>query len=537
MKGKGIIMLLLILSGQLLWADSEKDVASKIKEVIVFRQGAQVTRTGSVNVPSGRNILKFTGISPNIDPNSVQFSATGEFIILSVKHQINYFQPLAPDAEQKRLQEEQKRLQEAIAVEQALLQVLNEEEALILANKSIGGAQSGVSIEDLKATAAFYRERLRELKLERLEVNKKIVKLQEELNKINGQIGEIASKNKKESTSEILVAVDAKSSVNADFKITYRVYSAGWTPDYDIRVKDVNSPVGVHYKGRVYQSSGEDWKDVKLTLSTGNPQQSGVKPVLQPWWLYPPSYPGVAAGYGGRSDDQVLDAVRIQSEEIELKEEAPAAGYAPVTQVENTTSVEFQIETPYDIPTDGQGYIVGIEQYELPATYEYYVAPKLNTNAFLTAKITDWEQYNLVSGSANLFFEGTYMGKTAFNLQSTRDTFDLSLGTDKSIVVTRTKQDNYSDKQFIGNKVTKTIGWEIEVRNKKKQNISIVVEDQVPLATSDDMEVELEKAKGAEVDEATGTLRWKLDLKGGKTEKLEFRYSVKHLKKVDLILE
>lgn len=225
MKGKGIIMLLLILSGQLLWADSEKDVASKIKEVIVFRQGAQVTRTGSVNVPSGRNILQFTGISPNIDPNSVQFTATGEFIILSVKHQINYFQPLALDAEQKRLQEEQKRLQEAIAVEQALLQVLNEEEALILANKSIGGAQSGVNIEDLKATAAFYRERLRELKLERLEVNKKITKLQEELNKINGQINEIASKNQKESTSEILVAVDAKSSVSSDFKITYRVYS------------------------------------------------------------------------------------------------------------------------------------------------------------------------------------------------------------------------------------------------------------------------------------------------------------------------
>ncbi len=535
-KGKGIILLLLILCGQMLWADNETNVTSKIKEVIVFRQGAQVMRTGSVNVPSGRNILKFTGISPNIDPNSIQFSATGEFLILSVKHQINYFQPMTPDVEQQRLQGEQKRLQEAIAVEQALLQVLTEEESMILANKSIGGTQSGVSIEDLKATAAFYRERLRELKLERLDINKKIAKLQEELNKINGQINEIASKNKKESTSEILVAVDAKSSVNSNFKITYRVYSAGWTPDYDIRVKDVNSPVGLHYKGKVYQSSGEDWQDVKLTLSTGNPQQAGVKPTLQPWWLYPPSQPGVASGYGGgRNKDYMLDDVRIQSEEA--KASPPVASYAPVTQVENTTSVEFRIETPYDIPTDGQAYTVGIEQYELPATYEYYVAPKLNTNAFLTAKITDWEQYHLVSGAANLFFEGTYMGQTAFNLQSTQDTIALSLGADKSIVVTRTKQDNYSDKQFIGNKVTKTIGWEIEVRNKKKQGINIVVEDQIPLVTSDDMEVELEKAKGAEVDAGTGKLRWAFDLKGGKTEKLEFRYTVKHLKKVNLILE
>ncbi|GJM36111.1 MAG: hypothetical protein DHS20C18_51120 [Saprospiraceae bacterium] len=531
---KGIVMILLIFSGQLLWATTEKEVASTIKEVIVFQQGAQVTRKGSVQVPSGRNILKFSGISPNIDPNSVQFSATGEFTILSVKHQINYFQPLAPDAEQERLMTEQKRLQEAITLEQTLMQVLAEEESMILANKSIGGAQSGVSIEDLKATAAFYRERLREIKLERLEMTKKVAKLQEDLNKVNGQMNEITGKNKKESTSEILVAVDAKSATNSNFQITYRVYAAGWTSDYDIRVKDVDSPVGLHYKGKVYQSSGEDWKDVQLTLSTGNPQQAGVKPNLQPWWLYPPSYPGVALrGSRERSESYALDAV---DDEVAPKEAASAA-YAPVQQVENTTSVEFRIQTPYDIPTDGQAYTVGIEQYELPATYEYYVAPKLNTNAFLTAKVTDWEQYHLMSGAANLFFENTYMGQTALNMQNTQDTITLSLGVDKSIVVTRTKQEQYSDKQLIGNKVTKTIGWEIEVRNKKKANIQIVIEDQIPLATNDEMEIELVKAKDAKVDTSTGKLRWEFDLKGGKTEKLEFRYDVKHLKKVNLILE
>ena len=76
-----------------------------------------------------------------------------------------------------------------------------------------------------------------------------------------------------------------KKSRNSNFTITYLVKQSGWFPTYDIRVKDISSPINLQYKANVFQSSGEDWKDVKLFLSTGNPNENGTKPVISPWYL------------------------------------------------------------------------------------------------------------------------------------------------------------------------------------------------------------------------------------------------------------
>ena len=143
----------------------------------------------------------------------------------------------------------------------------------------------------------------------------------------------------------------------------------------------------------------------------------------------------------------------------------------------------------------------------------------------------------MLSGEANLFFEGTYLGKSQLNVNSTADTLRFSLGPDEGVVVQRTRKELFTDKQLIGGKQTKTIGWSIEVRNTKRQPISIVIEDQYPLSTTDEIEVALDSAKGATVDKNTGKLQWELQLKAGQTEKLNFQYSVKYPKKMKLGLE
>jgi uncharacterized protein (TIGR02231 family) len=517
----------------------EKEVASTVKEAIVFRQGAQVTREAKAAIPAGSTVLKFTGIAPNIDKQSIQVSATGDFTILSVNHQTNFFQELEETQETRRLKTELEGLQAKLNTEQAMLQVFNEEESMILANKAIGGQQSGVKIEDLKAAADFYRTRLAEIKTQKLEIAQRVKVLQENIQKIQNQLNEISAKRKPSPTSEILVAVSAAKAVQGSFRISYLVGAAGWFPIYDLRVTEIDRPAGLAYKANVYQSSGEEWKGVQLSLSTGNPSESGTRPELHPWWLR--FYQPIAARQRMNQKEKDMDG-RL------LMETAPSAGYAEarddvaaggpsVMQVDNATTVEFRIEQPYDIPSDGKQYVVNVGELELPATYEYYAAPKLDKDAFLTALVTDWEQFNLLSGEVNLFFEGTYLGKSFLDVQSVEDTLRFSLGRDKGVVVTRTKQKQFTERQFIGNKKTEMVGWEIEVRNKKKQPIRIVVEDQYPLTTTDEIEVALDNAKGAEVNADTGQLRWTLDLKSGQAEKLAFRYSVRYPKKGVVALE
>lgn len=527
------IFVALLIINVLQAAPAEKDVSSTIQAVKVFRQGAQVTRTGKTSIPIGESVLKFTNLSPNLDPQSVQLKANGNFTVLSVSHQINYLREVEKSEAYQKLVAERDALQSKMDREQIALQVLSEEENLILANKNVGG-DTGATVEKLKAVAEYYRSRLSEIKLKQLEINASVKELQEELAKVQRQINDMSNRIN-QPTSEVLVKIQAKSATSGDFELGYLVRSAGWKPVYDLRVQDISSPVELVYKANVFQNSGEDWNKVQLSLSTGNPSRAGVKPELQPWWL--------------RFYEPVV-AYQKQQQNQSLKRESapppppPPPGYADETAdfaateyIEGTTSFEFRIELPYDIPADGKQYTVNIDEYSIPAYYEYYAAPKLDPTAYLTAQLTNWEQYNLLNGEANLYFEGTYLGKSFLDVQSTEDTLTLSLGRDEGVVVTRTKEAQTASNQFIGNKKTEIRGWNIELRNKKKQAINIVVEDQYPVATSEEMEVTLESAKGAEVDKETGMLKWTLNIAPNQAEKLNFRYSVKLPKKKKVILE
>jgi len=348
------------------------------------------------------------------------------------------------------------------------------------------------------------------------------------------QINDISERGSK-ATSEILVKIVAKAATQGDFQLGYLVRNAGWQPVYDLRVKDIQNPVELSYKANVFQNSGEDWNKVALSLSTGNPSQSSAIPDLKIWRLR--FYDPVVNRQNYYKQQQNNAMSKSDKNEEMQSADMAAAESTEFDVVENGISFEFKIDIPYDVPSDAKYYTVNVKEYTIPAYYEYYAAPKLDKTAYLTAQLINWEQYNLLNGEANLYFEGTYLGKSFLDVQSTEDTLTLSLGRDENVVVTRTKEKQFGENQFIGNKKTETRGWDIELRNKKKQKVNIVVEDQYPLSTNDDIEVTLENAKGAEVDKENGKLKWKLAIEPNKVEKLNFRYSVKYPKKERLVLE
>lgn len=513
--------------------DPVKEIPTAIASVTVFQQGAQLVHKGEARIPAGRSVLKFTGLSAQLNAQSLQFSATGNFTILSVNHQVNYLSAPIPNEKITLLQKIQDRFNKELRTEQALLQVYQEEENLLLANREIGGQQNGVPIDNLKATAAYFRERLTEVKMEKLSINDRMTVLQDTINRLQLQLQQLRSPGGQQAVSEVLVAIDAETAVNSSFVLEYYMAQAGWFPLYDLRAESIDKPIQLQYKAKVYQQSGINWDKVAIKLSTGQPAQQQVFPVLYPWWLQPYS----AVGY----DLNALTARSESAQDDEVKlSKSQASSYAappPVQVADRATSIEFVIGIPYDIPADGQHYAVQIATESLPASYEYYCAPKLNPAAFLTARLTSWEKYNLLPGEANLFFEGTYLGKTQINPQATGDTLAISLGKDDAVMVKRTKDTQYKDKAFIGSKQTTTIGWTIELRNKKRQGIHLVVEDQYPITTTDQIEVELIKHKSAKVNKEQGKLRWELDLKPGENQTLGFAYEVKYDKKLPVVLE
>jgi hypothetical protein len=206
-------------------------------------------------------------------------------------------------------------------------------------------------------------------------------------------------------------------------------------------------------------------------------------------------------------------------------------------QIQNQTSVEFEIKTPYTIPSNGKNLTVDIENYSLPANYQYYSTPKIDKSAFLLAKIIDWEKYNLLEGEANVFFEDTYTGKTLLDVRYMSDTLTVSLGRDKSVTVNREIQKQFTTKQFLGTKKEETKSWLISVKNNKQQTINLLIIDQIPISAIEEIEVSPLNISNGKLDTETGKIKWEFQLKPAEKKEIDLKYSVKYPKFRTLIID
>lgn len=244
-----------------------------------------------------------------------------------------------------------------------------------------------------------------------------------------------------------------------------------------------------------------------------------------------------------QSDIQELQEVAIRADGYDnirirgynsLKNDAD---FITTTIIENQTAVYFEVDEPYTIKSNGEKLTVDLTNYEIDATYEYFAAPKLDNDAFLMAYITDWDQYNLLEGEANLYFEDTYVGRSVLEAKTLNDTLSISLGRDKSIVIGRTKIDDFTKVKTIGSNQMESRGYKIQVRNKKKQAIKLTLTDQVPVAAISSISVDIHKLSGATLNKSTGLINWKMNLPPQEQHELEFSYSVKYPKREVVNLE
>lgn len=527
---KNLIVVLFVIATEGLFGQNLKSVTnSEIKNVRVYLNGAQVERNVKATVEAGITQLKLESLSSLIDKNSISVSGTGEVTLLSVVHQMNYLNDEKKSPEIKQAEDSLEALQTDMEKASGLESIYNEETALLNSNKSVGGANSGVDPDNLKEVADFFRERMIELKIKLIDIHKEQKRLSEKIQKMNQQLAALNAKRNRP-TSTILITVSSKARTAVNLNVSYYMSGASWSPVYDIRAKDVSSPVQVTYKADITQNTGEDWNDVKLTLSSGNPAQGGAKPELNPWYLdfYAPMYKN--QGYMDRVNAPA--AMELKSVEIISSDASqPIQGLSSSVVVDdNQLSTDFEIQLPYSVPSDGKKYSVDVQSFNLPATYSYFAVPKLDKDAFLLARITGWEELNLLAGKANVYFEGGYVGESIIDPRNTKDTLDLSLGRDKKIVITREKKKELSTSKFVGGNVVKELNYEITVRNTKKDNINISLEDQIPVSRNGDIKVNNQETGGGNFDEDTGKVTWKITVPPGMTEKRKLGFTVKYPK-------
>lgn len=240
----------------------------------------------------------------------------------------------------------------------------------------------------------------------------------------------------------------------------------------------------------------------------------------------------VVMGYGVTSDALAGEVPGVQRSKREM-----SAKPLEITTTYQPTTTKYEIKEIYTIPNDGKVNTIDVKKSSLPAVYEYYAAPKLEEAAYLTARLMNWQELELMAGEANLFFEGTFLGKSFIDPALAEDTLYLSLGRDANVIVKRTLVKDFSSKRFMGGNKSESKQFELSVRNNKKQPITILLEDQYPISTMKEIEVERDGHDGGRLNSDTGLVSWNLTVAPGAEQKKTIRFTVKYPKEKRLQLD
>ncbi len=539
---KTLLLISVLLIGILSNAQEVKkqEFETEIKSATVYLTGAEIIRNKKASLKQGRTELIFKNISPKINSKSIRVTTTNEVEILSISSKVNY---LTKEKEKPRITQ----LKDSLLIVSEEIQLLADqtnaykiEKEMLLTNTSIGGEDNGVSITALKEASDFYRTRTMEINVELSKYKRETIKLNSISYRLNRELNELNANNTY-TRSEIIILVSSDKTTSSDIEVKYLVHSAGWSPAYDIKAEDTDKPVEFIYRAKVFNNTDIDWKNLKMTLSTADPTLDVSQPNLQPWYLNyntitysnnnQQNYGGIGNQGEGYTQNRISDGtdfgngIQNVTENYAIIEES----YAEVAVPE--LNAEFEIEKPYTIPSDDKPYLVDVNEHKLPATFKHFAVTKLDKDVFLLARITGWEDLNLVEGPANVYYSGTYLGQSFIKTRNVSDTLDLSLGRDGKVIVTRSKLKDYSKTQFIGNKRKDTYTYELVAKNNRKSPINIEILDQIPISQTADIEVKILEISDAQYNETKGELKWEFKLNPGEMKRIRLSYSIKYPKK------
>lgn len=525
-------------------------VDSRISAVTVYTDRAVVTRAATVELTGGTIELTFANLPQTLDERSLQVSGRGtaQALILDVSARQTYVD-FTPNARVKELEDllrslarQMRGLDDRSGVLQAQIAMLDRMEAALFAPPTKDVPRPDLA--EFTKSLAYLTEQKAKIAGDRADLDDERTDLQAKIDAAQAQLNELRGAGGR-GFKTVTVRVAAQQPGNLDVALSYTVPGASWSPSYDARVLSGERAVALGYFGLVRQSTGEDWKDVALTLSTARPGLGGAAPVLVPWNL------------------DVIDLVALRQNEMEAarakmsrREMAmPAAvnmqtltGNAPppperfdavgasATVEAGATSASFRIATTSSVPSDNSPQKVPIMAAKLNAQPEYLTVPKRQATAYLTAKVYNNTEFPLLAGAMNVFLDGTFVATSSLRTVMAGEKFDLALGADEGISVKHKRVNKFTEDTGLTNSGKRiTYEYLITVQNNKKTPERVIVADQVPLPRHEKIVVKVLAPDAKEVKPTDeGTLKWTLELKPAEKRELTIKFTVDYPKDVDV---
>ncbi|AOS44167.1 hypothetical protein Verru16b_01228 [Lacunisphaera limnophila] len=526
--------------------ETGRAVDSRISAVTVYQDRAVVTRTATAQLTPGTVELVFSNLPQALNEQSLQVSGTGtaQATILDVSTRQTYVD-YTPDARVKELEDQLRSLGKQMRGLDDRHNLLNASAASLdrMETALFAPPTKDVPRPELNqftTALAYLSEQKAKITTDRATLDEQREELQNRTNTVQNQLNELRGAGGR-AFKTVTVRVAAAQAGSLDVSLAYTVPGASWVPGYDARVASSERLVQLDYFGLVRQSTGEDWQDVALTLSTARPSLGGAAPVLNVWQLdiYNPIALREQAERSRRDEQRMAkmasapSAVNMQtltSNAGGMAEEMQDAAFATATLEAGATSASFKIAVSTSIPSDNSPQKVPVTTASLKAVPEYLTVPKRQAAAFLTSKVVNSSEFPLLAGAMNVFLDGTFVATSALRTVMSGEKFDLALGVDDGIAIKHKRVTKFTEDTGLTNSGKRiTYEYLITVQNNKKTSERVIVADQVPLSRNEKIVVKLLSPDAKEVKPTDeGTLKWTLDLKPGEKRELTVKFTIEH---------
>jgi uncharacterized protein (TIGR02231 family) len=524
---------------------------AQIVAVTVFRDGARVQRSGTVNLEPGLRPVVVDGLPASVDPASVRVAARGPGLaLLDVEvHRRYRTDPLREDTARLRSDVERCRdlvqeLDDEDTAEQARLDFvgyLSEAAATALARAVSFGRGDHDDLArmagHLSADTSGALARRREISARRRAARRELEAAEQRLEDAQRHAGAPVA------ATEVTATLEASAAASAEVDVSYHVSDASWRPLYDLTLE--GERLNVSYLAEVTQRTGEDWPAVELVLSTTRRGLYQALPELDPWYIgrarpLPPLAPyqpslrlrAAASAEGPRTAEMPSPAMEMAASPGALPPSLPEAvplTAQPADSGDLGSGLVYRVQRPLAVPADGEPYKTMVARFALDAALDHLAVPVLAPEAYARATVSNTSSLLLLPGPARVFHGPQFVGETALETVAAGEEFELQLGVDDQIRVERELRRRSTAKAMIGGTRTIDIGYEITVENHRPGRARVSVHDHIPVSSDGEIKVRLRETSPDPASQTDlGELTWELSLDGGQRAAIRYRFTVEH---------
>lgn len=490
-----------------------------IEEVIVYRNSATIIHAGHVDLLPGSDVLIIDKLIQNLNRESVQLNLGPDIIIKTFRTEIYELQIEIPRNIQS-LRDSLSLLEIEKRTAKSTLEVLKD-------NKMIKNSEAFV--EELEKLIKYQKKEQKKTELELMELGNKIKSINDRISNWQKKNADAYAKKR----SKIIIHYDNPRQVKrAHVEISYISPGAQWKSGYNLYMNGLDQNMQLAHTAEIINNTGESWNDVTLKLSTVQPSYHLNRVSPKPWWIYVSGPNPVQTKYqeeeaelnikGSRAKNSVylIDGQRVRN----------------VAAQEELNATNYKVEGKMTIKQGTAPKTITLNEKDIRASYYYYAAPKYSPQIYLMAQVDDVSQLDISSGRMNVYLMGKYQGSTYFTRQSTDDELEISLGTDEGVVVERIRKEHINERVSLNTKREHYSLWETTIRNNKRDDIKIRIEDHIPMSTDERIEITELDYNHAKMDSDEQILQWEMDIKSNASEVIEYGYRIRYPKDLSLNL-